>query len=97
MTIMYCHPFFAAQSDVPLDIQEVDKSVAVVSYTPPDEEVSQLSVWPRCTNTLYVYMCVCMLRMYTGSVAVHAPDTHVAAQGGYHLLCSLTCSRCSKL
>ena len=33
-------PSFAAQSNVPLDIQEVDKSVAVVSYTPPDVEVS---------------------------------------------------------
>ena len=28
------------QSNVPLDIQEVDKSVAVVSYTPPDIAVS---------------------------------------------------------
>ena len=27
------------QSDVPLDIQEIDKSSAVVSYTPPSTEV----------------------------------------------------------
>ena len=27
------------QSNVPLDVQDVDKSSAVVSYTPPDTEV----------------------------------------------------------
>ena len=27
------------QSNVPLDVQEVDKSSAVVSYTPPETEV----------------------------------------------------------
>ena len=32
--------FMTFQSDVPLDLQEVDKSSAVVSYTPPDTEVT---------------------------------------------------------
>lgn len=51
-------PSFAAQSNVPLDIQEVDKSVAVVSYTPPDVEVSQLSVLPIWVHTC-TFVCVC--------------------------------------
>ena len=87
---VYCRHFFAAQSDVPLDIQEVDKSVAVVSYTPPDAEVSQLSLWPRCTHTCLcgptssvpvdaVYVCTCV-HMYT-----HCMCTG----GGDHLLCGL--------
>ena len=32
------------QSNVPLDLQEVDKSSAVVSYTPPDPEVCSTSL-----------------------------------------------------
>lgn len=35
-SFLYCH---GRQSDVPLDIQEIDKSSAVVSYTPPSTEV----------------------------------------------------------
>ena len=31
------------QCDVPVDLQEVDKSMAAVSYTPPDPEVLSLS------------------------------------------------------
>ena len=30
------------QCDVPVDLQEVDKSMAAVSYTPPDPEVTTL-------------------------------------------------------
>lgn len=33
-----------SQSNVPLDLQEIDKSSAVVSYTPPDPEVCSTSL-----------------------------------------------------
>ena len=88
---MYCRHFFAAQSDVPLDIQEVDKSVAVVSYTPPDAEVSQLSLCPRCTHT-----CLCKP---TSSVPVDAVCVHVYTctlhvyWGEVTICCVACCSR----
>ena len=53
-----CLLFLVAQSNVPLDIQEVDKSVAIVSYTPPDVEVSQLPVLPTHDILAYVHFVV---------------------------------------
>ena len=38
-----CVIILFSQSNVPLDLQEVDKSSAVVSYTPPDTDVSNFN------------------------------------------------------
>lgn len=41
LSVVHLHhdPASFMQSNVPLDVQEVDKSSAVVSYTPPETEV----------------------------------------------------------
>ena len=105
MTTMHCCPIFAAQSDVPLDIQEVDKSVAVVSYTPPDAEVSQLSVAQMhkhiyCTHAhaCYIHTPVVYLFRLHAHVHTYTPAHMRDTQVGYHLLCNdTTCAQLPKL
>ena len=51
------------QSNVPLDVQDVDKSSAVVSYTPPDTEVHCHDCCHLvCGLTCMCFVCVCMVR-----------------------------------
>ena len=46
------------QSNVPLDVQDVDKSSAVVSYTPPDTEVE----WCDCFHLVFGLLCLCVVK-----------------------------------
>ena len=50
---------FQPQSNVPLDIQEIDKSSAVVSYTPPNPEVHVNFLFSKFTyNTVHIHIDV---------------------------------------
>ena len=57
------------QSNVPLDVQDIDKSSAVVSYTPPDTEVGIT----HCPCTL----SMCTLSMCTLQLLVHEVCMHL--------------------
>ena len=56
------------QSNVPLDVQDIDKSSAVVSYTPPDTEVGTthcLCTLSVCTLQLIIIVHELCMRLYS--------------------------------